>query len=47
MLSKIFGNKGGEVIGSWRKLYASPNIIRKVKSRRMRFKEYVAHMRKI
>jgi hypothetical protein len=44
MLRRIFGHKREEVIGGWRKLhndelhklYSSPNIIRMIKSRRMR-----------
>jgi hypothetical protein len=45
VLRKIFGPKGDEVIGGWRKLhneelhnlYSSPSIIRIIKSRRMRW----------
>jgi hypothetical protein len=44
MLRRIFGPKGEEVVGGWRRLhteelhnlYASPNIIRVTKSRRLR-----------
>jgi hypothetical protein len=44
VLRRIFGPKGDEVTGSWTKLrneelhglYSSPNIIRMIKSRRMR-----------
>jgi hypothetical protein len=44
VLRRIFGPKRGEVSGGWRRLhneelhnlYASPNIIRVMKSRRMR-----------
>jgi hypothetical protein len=44
VLRRIFGPKRGEVAGDWRKLnseefhnsYSSPNIIRQIKSRRMR-----------
>jgi hypothetical protein len=51
VLRKIFGPKR-EVEGSWRKLhndelhslYASPNIVRVIKSRRMRWVEHVARM---
>jgi hypothetical protein len=45
VLRRIFGRKRGEVTGEWRKLhneelhnfYSSPDIIRQVKSRRMRW----------
>jgi hypothetical protein len=45
VLKKIFGPKGEEMAGSWRRLhyeelcnlYTSSNIIRVVKSRRMRW----------
>jgi hypothetical protein len=45
LLRKIFGAKRDEVTGEWRKLhngelynlYSSPNMIRKIKSRRMRW----------
>jgi len=44
VLRRIFGPKRGEVTGEWRKLhneeigelYCSPNIVRVIKSRRMR-----------
>jgi hypothetical protein len=44
VLRRIFGPKRDEVTGDWRKrhkeelhnLYSSPNIIRMIKSRRMR-----------
>jgi hypothetical protein len=44
MLKRIFGFKTDEIIGGWRKMqnedlhnmYASPNIIRIIMSRRMR-----------
>jgi len=50
-LKKIFGRKREEH-GSWRKvhndelhsLYSSPDIVRVIKSRRMRWAGYVAHM---
>jgi hypothetical protein len=52
VLRRIFGPKRDEVTGEWRKLhnselhnlYSSPNIIRKVKSRRMRWAGHVARM---
>jgi hypothetical protein len=45
MLRRIFGPKRDELTGDWRKLhneelcnlYSSPNIIRMIKSRRMRW----------
>jgi hypothetical protein len=48
----MFGPKRGEVTGEWRKLhneelhnlYSSPDIIRQVKSRRMRWAGHVARM---
>jgi hypothetical protein len=51
---KIFGPKRDEVTGEWRKLhneelrdlYSSPSIIRIIKSRRMRWEDYVARMEK-
>jgi hypothetical protein len=52
VLRGIFGPKRDEVTGDWRKLhneelhnlYSSPDIIRQVKSRRMRWAGHVAHM---
>jgi hypothetical protein len=52
VLRKIFGPKRDEVTGEWRKLhneelsdvYSSPNIIRVIISRRMRWAEHVARM---
>jgi hypothetical protein len=44
VLRRIFGPKKGEVTGEWRKLYSSPDIIRQVKSRRMRWAGHVARM---
>jgi hypothetical protein len=52
VLSRIFLPKRGEVKGGWRKvhnedlhnLYFSPNIIRVIKSRRMRWGGNVARM---
>jgi hypothetical protein len=51
-LIRIFGPKRDEVTGEWRKLhnkelhdlYSSPNIIRMMKSRRMRWAGHVARM---
>jgi hypothetical protein len=50
VLRRIFGPKRDEVTGDWRKLhkeelnnlYSLPNIIRMIKSRRMRWAAYVA-----
>ena len=52
VLTRIFGPKRDEVTGEWRKLhneelsdlYCSPNIIRAIKSRRMRWAGHVARM---
>jgi hypothetical protein len=52
VLRRIFGPKRDEVTGEWRKLhneelhilYFSPDIIRKIKSRRMRWAGHVARM---
>ena len=49
VLRRIFGPKRDEVAWEWRKLelndlYCSPNIIRVIKSRRMRWAGHVAHM---
>ena len=52
-LRRLFGNKRDEITGVWRKLhdeelndlYSSPNIVRVIKSRRMRWAVDVAHMR--
>jgi hypothetical protein len=54
VLRKIFGPKRDEIIGCWRKvsneelhsLHSLPNIIRIIKSRRMRKAGNVARMRK-
>jgi hypothetical protein len=53
VLRRIFGPKRDEVKGKWRKLhneelhflYSSPDIIRQVKSRRMRWAGHVVRMR--
>jgi hypothetical protein len=55
VLRRIFGPKREEVAGDWRRLhneelhnlYASPNIVRVMKSRRMRQAENVARMKEI
>ena len=52
VLRKLFGAKRDEVIGEWRKLrnaephelYSSPNIIRNLKSRLLRWEGHVARM---
>jgi len=52
VLGRIFGTEREEVAGGWRRLhkeelhnlYASPNIIRVIKSRRMRWTGHVARM---
>jgi hypothetical protein len=52
VLRRIFGPKRDEVTGEWRKLhngelhnlYSSPDIIRQIKSRRMRWMGHVACM---
>jgi hypothetical protein len=52
VLRGIFGPKRDEVTGEWRKLhngelynlYLSPDIIRRIKSRRMRWAGHVARM---
>ena len=52
VLRRIFGPKRDEVIGEWRKLhneelkvlYSSPNIVRVIKSRRMRCAGHVARV---
>jgi hypothetical protein len=53
VLRRIFGPKREEVAGGWRRphneefhnLYISPNIIRVIKSRRMRWAGHVTCMR--
>jgi hypothetical protein len=52
VLRRIFGPNRSEVTGDWRKLhnkefhnlYSSPNIIRMIKSRRMRWAGHVAQI---
>jgi hypothetical protein len=52
VLRRVFGPKKDEVTGEWRKLhneelsdlYSLPNILRVVKSRRMRWAGHVARM---
>jgi hypothetical protein len=53
VLRRIFGPKRDEVTGKWRKLHSeelnglcsSPNIVRVIKSRRVRWAGHVARMR--
>jgi len=52
VLRRIFGSRRDEVTAEWRRLhneelnyfYSSPNIVRVIKSRRMRWAGYVARM---
>jgi len=52
VLRRIFGLKGDEVTGEWRKLhseelndlYCSPIIVREIKSRRIKWAVHVARM---
>jgi hypothetical protein len=52
VLRRLFGPKRDKVTGEWRKLhdeelndlYCSPNIVRVIKSRRMRWVGHVARM---
>jgi hypothetical protein len=52
VLKRIFGSRRDEVMGEWRRLhneelnglYSSPNTVRVIKSRRMRWAGHVAHM---
>ena len=52
VLGRLFGPKGDEVTGKWRRLHTeelhhlscSPNIIRVIRSRRMRWVGHVARM---
>jgi len=52
MVLRIFGPRKDEVTGEWRRfhnkelndLYPSPNIVRVIKSKRMRWAGHVAHV---
>ena len=52
VLRRVFGPRREEVTGEWRRLhneelndlYSPPNIVRVIKSRRMRWARHVAHM---
>ena len=52
VLRRIFGPRRDEVTGEWRRLhneelsdlYSTPNIVRVIKSRRMRWAGHVAHV---
>jgi hypothetical protein len=44
VLRRIFGPKRNEVMGELHNLYSSPDIIRQVESRRMRWAGYAARM---
>jgi hypothetical protein len=52
VLRRLFGPRRDEVTGEWRKerneelndLYSSPNIVRVIKLRRIRWAGHVAHM---
>jgi hypothetical protein len=52
VMRRVFGPKGDEVTGEWRKLhkeelrdlYSLPNIVRVVRSRRMRWAGHVVRM---
>jgi len=52
MVLRIFGPRKDEVTGEWRRLhnkelndlYSSPNLVRMIKSRRMRWAGHVVHM---
>jgi len=52
VLRRIFGTKRNEGVGGWKRLhneglhnlYTSPNIIRAIKSKNMRWVGHVAHL---
>jgi len=52
VLRRVFGPRRDEITGEWRRLhneelndlYSSPNIVRVIKSRRMRWAGHVARM---
>jgi hypothetical protein len=52
VLERVFGSKRDEITGEWRKLhkeelndlYSSPNVVRVMTSRRMRWEGHVARM---
>jgi hypothetical protein len=52
VLIRKFGPKSDDVTGEWRKLrikelhnsYSSPNVVRHIKSKRMRWAGHVAHV---
>jgi hypothetical protein len=52
VLRRAFGPKSNEVTGEWRKLhseelhifYSSPNVIRQIKARRMRWARHLERM---
>jgi predicted SAM-dependent methyltransferase len=49
VLTRIFGPKRNEMTGDWRKLHnlhPSPNIIRMMRKRKMRWAEHVALLEK-
>jgi hypothetical protein len=54
-LRRIFGPRREEVVGGWRRLhneelqnfYALPNIVREIKSRRVRWVGHVARMKEM
>jgi hypothetical protein len=52
VLRRIFGPRRNQLTGEWKKihneelsdLYPSPNMVRVIKSRRMKWTGYLAHM---